>query len=125
MLQRSEQRRGPGIYYTLVGGAAETPPATLQVTPQGMAELPRLLIEGKRLSHNEMADLLVSLCTEHPRTAREPAQLLHRNMKYLRDTYLSPLVRQGRLQLTGSPNDPNVAYRATRQPEAGQGGNRP
>jgi ATP-dependent DNA helicase RecG len=123
LLQRSEQRRGPGVYYTLAEGVAETPQVTPQVTPQDMTELPRLLAEGKRLSRSEMADLLVALCTERPRTARELAQLLHRNTKYLRDTYLSPLVRQGRLQLTGAPNDPNVAYRAARQPGAGQGGN--
>jgi ATP-dependent DNA helicase RecG len=123
LLQRSEQRRGPGVYYTLAEGVTETPQVTPQVTPQITAELPRLLAEGKRLSRNEMADLLVALCTERPRTARELAQLLHRNTKYLRDTYLSPLVRQGRLQLTGAPNDPNVAYRAARQPGAEQGGN--
>lgn len=121
LLMRSEQRRGPGVYYTLAGGAAETPQVTpettLQVTPQGVAELPRLLAEGKRVSKHEMIELLVSLCAERPRTARELAQLLHRNMKYLRDTYLSPLVREGRLELTGSPNDPNVAYRAAGPPE--------
>lgn len=31
---------------------------------------------------------------------------------YVRNSYLSPLVREGRLQLTGAPNDPNVAYRS-------------
>jgi len=40
------------------------------------------------------------------------AQRLGRNAKYLRDHYLSHLVQEGRLQLTGAPNDPNVAYRA-------------
>ncbi|MFQ5340720.1 MAG: hypothetical protein ACE5F6_04145, partial [Anaerolineae bacterium] len=107
--------------YTLAGGVTEAP----QVTPQVTTELSRLLAEGKRLSRDEMIELLVALCAEHPRTARELAQLLHRNMKYLRDTYLSPLVREGRLQLTGPPNDPNVAYRAAGQPEAERGGNRP
>jgi hypothetical protein len=71
-----------------------------------------------------MADLLVAFCAERPRTARELAQLLHRNMKYLRDTYLSLLVREGRLQLTSAPNDPNVAYRSAHQPGAEQGVNR-
>ncbi|MGA9350066.1 MAG: hypothetical protein WBW48_14865 [Anaerolineae bacterium] len=100
----------------------EAPQATPQGTLQGTAELPRLLVEGKRLSRHEMIELLVALCAERPRTARELAQLLHRNMKYLRDTYLSPLVREGRLQLTGAPNDPNVAYRAAGPPGAEQGG---
>jgi len=62
LLRRSEQRRGPGVYYTL--------------------------------------------CVEHPQTARELAQRLHRNAKYLRDAYLSPLVREGRLQLTGLAQRP-------------------
>jgi len=114
LLRRSEQRRGPGVYYTL--GEEETPQVsplvTPQVTLQGAEELPRLLSKGKRLSREEMTDLIVTLCGEHPQTARELAQRLHRNAKYLRDAYLSPLVREGRLQLTGAPNDPNVAYRA-------------
>ena len=53
LLQRSEQRRGPGVYYTLAGEAAETPPitpkSTPEVTPKTKAELLRLLAEGKRL----------------------------------------------------------------------------
>jgi len=117
LLVRSEQRRGPGVYYTLAKGVAETPQVTPQITPQVTAELPRLPPEGKRLSRDEVIELLVALCAERPRTARELAQLLHRNMKYLRDTYLSPLVREGRLQLTGAPNDPNVAYRSAHSHE--------
>lgn len=111
LLRRSEQRRGPGVYYTL----AKTKPtaqSTAQVTPQSAAELTRLLAEGKRLSEGQLAALIVDLCRGHPQTARELAQVLRRNVKYLRDTYLSRLVREGRLQLTGSPNDPNVAYAA-------------
>lgn len=112
---------GPGVYYTLAREVPEAPQATPQVT----AELPRLLAEGKRLSSNGMIELLEALCAERPRTARELAQLLRRNMKCLRDTYLSLLVRQGRLELTGLPNDPNVAYRAACHPETERGGNRP
>ena len=60
LLQRSEQRRGPGIYHTLAGGVAETPQVspqsmaeTPQVTPQSVAELLRLVAEGKWLSRIE------------------------------------------------------------------------
>jgi ATP-dependent DNA helicase RecG len=109
LLRRSEQRRGPGVYYTLVE-ERETPQITPHATPQGVEELPRLLAEGKRLSRKETADIIVALCAKRPYTARELAQKLHRNAKYLRDAYLSRLVREGRLQLTGAPNDPNVAY---------------
>jgi hypothetical protein len=34
------------------------------------------------------------------------------------NSYISPLVREGRLQPTGAPNDPNAAYRAAHQPGA-------
>ncbi|MCX6033088.1 MAG: hypothetical protein NT169_27865 [Chloroflexi bacterium] len=37
--------------------------------------------------------------------------MLHRSGRHLRDGYLSRLVDDGRLELSGSPNDPNVAYR--------------
>lgn len=105
-------RRGPGVYYTLARETGETP----QITPQTVEELSRLLAEGKRLSRDEMVDLIVAVCTERPQTARELARMFLRNAKYLRDAYLSPLVREGRLQLTSSPNDPNVAYRAASHP---------
>jgi len=62
----------------------------------------------------------VLLCAERPHTARELAEILYRNVDYVRNAYLSPLVREGRPQLTGSPNDPNVAYRAAGHPGNGQ-----
>jgi len=110
LLRRSEQRRGPGVYYTLV--EEETPQSTPQSTSKTRAELLRLLSEGKRLSRDETAALIVLLCNERPHTARELAKILYRNVNYVRNAYLSPLVRKGRLQLTGAPNDPNVAYRS-------------
>jgi len=111
LLRRSEQRRGPGVYYTLVEGE-ETPQITPKVTPDTVSQLLSLLREGKRLSRDQTITLIVSLCSERPHTARELAQVLNRNADYLRNAYLSPLVREGRLQLTGAPNAPNVAYRA-------------
>jgi predicted transcriptional regulator len=111
LLRRSEQRRGPGVYYTPVEDRA-TPELTSELTPDTKSELLRLMGEGKRLSRDEIATLIVRLCAERPRTARELAEILQRNAEYVRNAYLSPLVREGRLELTGSPNDPNVAYRA-------------
>jgi len=111
LLRRSEQRRGPGVYYTLVE-EEETPQITSKVTPDTVSQLLSLLRKGKRLSRDETITLIILLCTKRPHTARELAQILNRNADYLRNAYLSPLVREGRLQLTGAPNDPNVAYRA-------------
>jgi ATP-dependent DNA helicase RecG len=109
LLQRSEQRRGPGVYYTLAGEASNTTP---KVTTKTAAELLTLLEAGKRLARAEIEALIVTLCVESPRTARELAEILHRNPDYLRNAYLSRLVRTGRLKLKGAPTDPNVTYQA-------------
>ncbi len=111
LLHRSEQRRGPGVYYTLAELTA-TPNTTAKVTPKTQAELLTLLKTEKRLTRDEIAALIVALCTETPRTARELAEILHRNPDYVRNAYLSRLVRIGRLQLNGAPTDPNVTYQA-------------
>ena len=60
-----------------------------------------------------MATLVLLLCAEQPRTARELSKILNRNVDYVRNDYLSPLVQKGQLDLTGAANDPNVAYRTT------------
>jgi ATP-dependent DNA helicase RecG len=133
LLERSEQRRGPGVYYTLPDQKGSTDqaaaPVTRQVTHQitghSERELTTLLAGRKRLSHQEMSDVIVTLCTWRPHTARELAERLHRNFKYVRDAYLAPLVREGRLERTGAANDPHVAYRAVGETEdKGKGGAR-
>lgn len=115
LLHRSEQRRGPGVYYTLAETGA-TPQITPQITYQGTAprvqELLRVLIEGKRLSQTEMDDLLVGLCAEQPFKARELGRVVRRSPRYLTEAYLSRLVQEGRLQRSGATNDPNVTYSA-------------
>lgn len=77
--------------------------------------------DGKRLSRQEVAALVLLLCAERPHTTRELAERLRRNVDYVRNAYLSPLVRQGRLERSGAPNDPNVAYRAASSPEDERG----
>lgn len=111
LLHRSEQRRGPGVHYTLadITGASNT---TSKVTPKTQAELLTLLKTEKRLTRDEVEGLIVALCMETPRTARELAEILHRNPDYVRNAYLSRLVRAGRLQTNSAPTDPNVAYQA-------------
>jgi len=119
LLRRSQQRRGPGVFYTLAAGqGGGTPKVTPDITPKTQSELLTLLSQGKRLSRADTETLILLLCAEAPRTARELADILHRNADYIRNAYLSGLVESGQLQLTGSPNDPNVAYRA-------RAGNRP
>jgi ATP-dependent DNA helicase RecG len=116
LLCRSAQRRGPGVYYTLVAGREDTtakgaPKGTPNTTPKTKAELLTLLSEGKRLARADTEMAIIFLCAEQPRSARELAELLHRNVDYVRNAYLSELVNRGHLQLIGAPNDPNVTYR--------------
>ncbi len=117
LLRRSEQRRGPGVFYTLIDAqsaatAQTTHQITAQVTAQGVSQLLTAVSTGERLTQGQMDDLLVALCAERPLRTRELGEMLHRSARHLRDGYLSRLVDEGRLELTGSPNDPNVAYRA-------------
>ncbi len=113
LLQRSEQRRGPGVYYTLVG-LKGTPDITQEVTPESSPDTPsRQLLRvqaGTRLPRNEMELLIITLCQSRAYTARELAAMLGRNVEHIRRGYLTPLVEQGRLQRHGVPNDPNVTY---------------
>jgi hypothetical protein len=78
--------------------------------------------DGKRLSRQEISTLVLLLCAERPHTARELAERLGRNVDYIRNAYLSPLVQKGRLEFSGAPNDPNVAYQAVAQVDDVQGG---
>ncbi|MBN2006289.1 MAG: putative DNA binding domain-containing protein [Anaerolineae bacterium] len=111
LLQRSEQRRGPGVYYTLTQ-APEPTPDTPDTTPDTQdLHLLNQLQAGTRLSKAKLQDLIMHLCRERSYTARALAEILQRNPEYLRRVYLTPLVQQGRLQRSGAPNDPNVTYK--------------
>ena len=68
-------------------------------------------MQGERLTQGQMDDLIIALCRERPLRTRDLGRILHRSARHLRDGYLSRLVAEGRLELTSSPNDPNVAYR--------------
>lgn len=125
LLDRSEQRRGPGVYYRLPHGELNTLQTSfqipLQISPQStrhsVQELARLLAEGKRVPRTEIDAGIVALCRERPMTARELADVLHRNVKYLTESYLARLVREGRLERTGAAHDPHVAYRTVDESE--------
>jgi ATP-dependent DNA helicase RecG len=123
LLRRPEQRRGPGVYYVLI--EADTSKGTSKGTPTTKEELLRLLRDNRRLSRQEIATLILLLCAERPHTARELAERLSRNVDYIRNAYLSPLVEGGRIEFVGAPNDPNVAYRTVSLPGDGREGSWP
>lgn len=77
-----------------------------------MAALPRT---RKKVDKDEMKDIIVRLCTGHYVTGPSLATLIERDPDALRQQYLRPLVREGRLQFAfpTTPTHAMQAYQAT------------
>lgn len=58
--------------------------------------------------------MIVEICRQRAWQADELAALVRRHPRYVRNNYLRPLMRDGRLVMTNpqEPNDPQQAYRA-------------
>jgi len=69
---------------------------------------------GRRHPPQETQDLVVALCRLRAWKVDELALVLRRNPEVVRQNYLRPLMRDGRLAMTRpeEPNDPQQAYRA-------------
>jgi ATP-dependent DNA helicase RecG len=69
---------------------------------------------GQRHPPQEIQNLIVDLCSLRDWSVSELALLLRRNPEGVRQSYLRPLMRDGRLAMTNpeEPNDPQQAYRA-------------
>lgn len=69
---------------------------------------------GQRHPPGEVCDAVVELCRLRDWQAEDLATLLRRHPRYVRNNYLRPLMRDGRLVMTNpkEPNDPQQAYRA-------------
>lgn len=69
---------------------------------------------GRRHPPQETQDLVVALCRLRAWRVDELAMVLQRNPEVVRQNYLRPLMRNGRLAMTRpeEPNDPQQAYRA-------------
>ena len=69
---------------------------------------------GKRHPPHEVQDVVVALCQVRAWSADELSTVLRRNPEVVRQSYLRPLMREGRLTMTNpkEPNDPQQAYRA-------------
>ena len=69
---------------------------------------------GQRRPPEEVRELVVALCQHRDYRAEELALLLARNVETVRQNYLRPLLRAGRIRMTRPdvPNDPEQAYRA-------------
>jgi ATP-dependent DNA helicase RecG len=86
--------------------------ALLDALPGSLAA--RLGAIGQRHPPQEIQNLVVALCSLRPWPVDELALVLRRNPEVVRQSYLRPLMRDGRLVMTRpeEPNDPGQAYRA-------------
>ncbi len=73
---------------------------------------------GQRNPPGEVCDVIVAVCRLREWQAEELATLLRRHSRYVRNNYLRPLMREGRLAMSNpdEPNDPQQAYRAVEGP---------
>lgn len=71
---------------------------------------------GQRHPPQEVRDVVVALCQVRAWRADELSTVLRRNPEVVRQNYLRPLMREGRLTMTNpqEPNDPQQAYRAVK-----------
>lgn len=69
---------------------------------------------GQRHPPGEVCAAIVEICCLRDWQAEELSILLRRHSRYVRNNYLRPLMRDGRLVMTNpeEPNDPQQAYRA-------------
>ena len=113
---------------TKLAGLSTQPESALstQSTPEHDARRKALLDElpgtlaarigafGQRHPPGEVCNAVVDLCRLRDWQAEELATLLRRHARYVRNNYLRPLMRDGRLVMTRpeEPNNPQQAYRA-------------
>ena len=91
---------------TLEGGKQDLPP----LTPELARRLPA---PGQRMGEAALRQLIRDLCGWHAFRGEELAALLGKDLKYLRNRYLSAMVRSGELifQFPQSPNHRLQAYK--------------
>ena len=80
-------------------------------------QIPEELLErinkiGKKLASNEMESLILDLCSFQAFSLMELSTILQRNIMFLRNHYLKPLIKQGKLFYTIPEmlNHPNQKY---------------
>ncbi len=69
-------------------------------------QIASLAREKRRLTPQEMQEIILALCTGRYLTAERVGSLVDRNPEHMRNRYLTPLVEQGLLTLTISVDMP-------------------
>lgn len=85
-----------------------------EASDKSLLQIAQLARTKARLEYDVMKDILIQLCSVRALTLEEIGQLIQRNALGIRNRYLSPMVRQGDLQLLfpNEPNHPKQAYQA-------------
>ena len=112
-------------------GGRQTPEGGRQTPEGGRQELPslptslakRLPVPGKRTSEKALRQLILDLCGWRALRGEELATILGKDLKYLRNRYLSAMVRSGALvfQYPESPSHKRQAYKLPATDSLGKG----
>ena len=100
---------------------ADSLPAMLDGIPANLIAEIRTL--GLRRPPSDIQAVVARLCSIRPFTADDLAKILQRNKKWVKRSYLAPLIRDGILEYTipDSPKHPNQAYLTKKQDEEKSG----
>lgn len=97
-------------------------PEGLPVLPEGLPPLPEGLRQvlqhlGERSTPEDIRTAIRMLCDWQPLGHSQIATILGRNPRYIRDTYLAPMIRDGELEYVypDNPAHPQQAYRSVRK----------
>lgn len=72
----------------------------------------RLGALGRRSPPDAVRAVVLDLLRQREWRLEELSQLLQRNAEYVRQQYVQPLIKDGAVEMTREPNDPQQAYRA-------------
>jgi ATP-dependent DNA helicase RecG len=100
---------------------ADSLPAMLDGIPANLIAEIRTL--GLRSPPSDIQAVVARLCNIRPFTADDLAKILQRNKKWVKRSYLAPLIRDGILEYTipDSHKHPNQAYLTKKQDEEKSG----
>ena len=97
-------------------------PRSLSHLPTGPIALPKELAAAvtrviEKPTLEDMRVIIRRLCEWHELKASEIARILHRSQRYIRNTFLGPMIESGELYYVypDKPNTPRQAYRASKR----------
>ena len=106
----------PGKNSTLTGKSNSTVKSSTEVIPELPEELTsEVRALGRRSSPYDVMQVILRLCSWRALRAQEISVLLGRTVNWVRENYLTPMVRAGELELVypDNPSHPQQAYRTS------------